>query len=68
VYQKLRDAAYNAIGGAPWTVEAEVALRQLQLAADAAIDADPVLKGIFDALLSPPMPRSLPPVAPSQPN
>jgi hypothetical protein len=53
--------AGDAIGGSPWTVEAEVALRRLQLAADAAIDADPVLQGIFDALLSPP---AAPPAAP----
>ena len=29
LYQKLRDAHNAAIGGAPWTVEAEVALRRL---------------------------------------
>jgi hypothetical protein len=63
VYLKLGAAAYDAIGGSPWADEAEVALRRLQLAADAAIDADPALQGIFDAVLSPPV--TLPP--PSMP-
>lgn len=58
MYQKLEAAARDALGGASWTAAAENALRRLQLAADAAVDADPMLQGIFDSLLSPPVPPS----------
>src|SRR6266404_1917029 len=51
VYKKLGGAAGEAIGGSCWAVEAEVALRRLQLAVDSAIDADPVLQEIFDVAL-----------------
>jgi hypothetical protein len=48
IYDAIGDAAYASIRGAPWAVEVEVALHNLCLAVDRAIDADPVLKQIFD--------------------
>jgi hypothetical protein len=54
VYERLGAAVYDAVGGGHWPVEVEVALRRLNLAVDAAIDADPVLREIFDAV--PPAP------------
>jgi hypothetical protein len=48
VYEMIGAAAHEAIGGTCWPVEVEVALHKLQLAADAIIDADPVLREIFD--------------------
>jgi hypothetical protein len=48
IYDGISDAAWASIQGGPWAVEVEVALHNLRLAVDNAIDADPVLKEIFD--------------------
>jgi hypothetical protein len=48
IYDAIGDAAYASIRGSPWAVEVEVALHNLCLAVDRAIDADAVLKEIFD--------------------
>jgi hypothetical protein len=62
IYNRIADAAYDAIGGSPWQLEAVVAIHHLYLAVDAAIDSDPVLREIFDAVRHPPQ---LPPFPPA---
>jgi hypothetical protein len=54
VYDAIGQAAYASIGGGPWEVEVEVALHNLCLAVDRAIDGDAVLKEIFDSPQEPP--------------
>jgi hypothetical protein len=48
IYDGIVEAACASIRGSPWKIEVHIALKQLCLAVDAAIDADEWLKGIFD--------------------
>ena len=48
IYDGIGEASYASIRGSPWKVEAEVAIYKLCVAVDVAIDADPLLKEIFE--------------------
>ena len=48
IYDGIAVACGWSEAGSPWAVEVEVALHNLCLAVDRAIDTDPVLKEIFD--------------------
>jgi hypothetical protein len=48
IYEAINEAAYTSIRGSPWQIKVHMSLHMLCHAIDLAVDADPILKEIFE--------------------